>query len=745
MKNEIVDNRSHKAIIQGCKEIAEGTFEMTFELENPLTYKSGQYLWVELAELLVDDPRGNRRAFSITNPPAKNGTHLKIIFRKGESGFKKTLLQLPVNSPVNIIAPFGSSFVLPEDNRIPLILLSAGTGIAPFLCLIRDTIEQITPRSIHLLHYEDEKERMPFQQEVESFHENGILTNLFERPPEPKDLQAITEKKDAIFFLSGPQAFIDQMHDLLLLEGVQDSQLAYETFYPTPKNIRSLQTLLETTIPANAEQKNLNSFFQNQIFRMALDSSSSHIVITDITGAIRYANKTAENITGYKISEMIGQTPRIWGALMNTDFYKHLWYMKRQKLPYVTEITNRRKNGELYTAILHMSPILDVDKSLIGFMATEEDITILKNRENALEILTSRFIRSTSAANVATWEWDITTDKLINDNILFGIYGANLKSDPRGAFEAWKSALHPDNRERTTNALQEILQDPNKPFDLKYKITTPTGEIKILRAIAEVQRDENGKALKAFGVNWDITHEDEIDRAKTEFISLASHELRTPMTAVRWYAEMLLHGDMGNLNKKQKDYLQTIADGNIHLVNIVNALLDVSRMELGTLATKIETTDLHTVIKQIETEFHPLITKKELQYYANIDSSVPNISADPKFIEIIFQNLLGNAIKYTPNKGTITLSINLDADKTHLLITVTDTGYGIPLSEQLRIFSKLYRATNVRNEISEGTGLGLYLTKSIIDATGGKIWFESEENKGSTFHVSYPIEGMKIT
>ncbi len=344
MNNKIVDNRSHKAVVLDCKEIAEDTFEMTFELENPLVYKSGQYLWIEIAKLLSDDPRGNRRAFSITTPPAKNGTHLKIIFRKGESGFKKTLLQLSAGSPVNVIAPFGSSFVLPDDNSTPLILLSAGTGIAPFLCLIRDVVGQMIPRSINLLHYEDKKERMPFRQEVESFNGNKIRTNHFERPLETKDLQEIPNKKDSIFFISGPQAFVDHVHDLLVLEGIKDSQLAYETFYPTPKNIRSLQTLLETSIPENAEQKNLNSFFQNQIFRMALDSSSSHIVITDITGVIRYANKTAANITGYQISEMIGQTPRIWGALMDPDFYKHLWSRKLQKLPLVSEITNRRKS-----------------------------------------------------------------------------------------------------------------------------------------------------------------------------------------------------------------------------------------------------------------------------------------------------------------------------------------------------------------------------------------------------------------
>ncbi len=743
MQNKIIDNRSNKAIIKVCKEIAEDTFEMTFELEKPLNYKSGQYLWVEIAELLQDDPKGNRRAFSITNPPENNGMHVSILFRKGESWFKKTLLQLPIGSSVNIIAPFGSSFLLPEKNNVPLILLSAGTGVSPFLCLMREVAEENISFKIYLLHYEDKKERIFLQQEIESFPQDKIQTKIFLKPFETNDLQKIPEIKNACFFISGPQAFIDHVHDLLILEGIKDSQLAYETFYPTPKNIRSLHALLETTIPANAEQKNLNSFIQNQIFRMALDFSSSHIVITDITGVIRYANKTAENITGYRISELIGQTPRIWGALMDSNYYKHLWSTKLQKLPFISEITNRRKNGELYTAILHMSPILDIDKSLIGFMATEEDITILRNREETLKTLTNRFQRTTSAANVATWEWDVITDKLISDDVLFRLYRTNLASDPRGAFEAWRSSLHPDNRERIANAVQEILQNRNKPFDLKYKIVTPTGEIKILRAIAEVVRDKNGKALKAYGVNWDITQEEELNRTKTEFISLASHELRTPMTTVRWYAEMLLHGDMGNLNAKQKDYIQTIADGNIHLVNIVNALLDVSRMELGTLATKMERTDLSKILEQMKTEFHPLMTKKELQYHASMDPSIPEVSMDPKFIEIILQNLLGNAVKYTPNKGAVTLSINLDTQKTHVIITVADTGCGIPLSDQAHIFSKLYRATNVRNEFSEGTGLGLYLTKSIVDSTGGIIWFKSEENKGSTFYVSYPVTGMK--
>lgn len=704
MQNKIVDNRSHKAHIKARKEIAEDTFEITFELEKPLTYKSGQYLWVELIELLQEDPKGNRRAFSITNPPTNNGTHVSIIFRKSESWFKKTLLQLSLGSVVNIHAPFGSSFLLPEHNNVPLILLSAGTGISPFLCLMREVADANISQKIYLLHYEDKKERIFLQQEIELFPQDKIQTEFFLKPFEAKDLHKIPEIKDARFFISGPQAFVDHVHELLLQGGINNAQLTYETFYPTPKNIRSLETLLEINIPKNAKQENINTFIQNQIFRLALDSSSSHIVITDITGVIRYANKTSEKITGYGNSELIGQTPRIWGALMDPGFYKNLWDLKLKKQSFTGEITNRRKNGELYSAILHMSPIRDIDDSLLGFMATEEDVTKLRNKEETLEVLSNRFKRATAAANIATWEWDLMRDTLINDHVLVELYGVDLASDPRGAFMAWQSTLHPDNKECVLKELTEIIQNPNKTFDLKYKIITPLGEIKILRAVAEVERDQTGKALKAIGVNWDITREEEIDRSKTEFISLASHQLRTPITTIRWYTEMILHGEMGNLNDTQRNYLHTIDKGNRHLVDIVNALLDVSRMELGMLATKREMIELSVSIERIVMELQPQITKKGLHYSSVIDPSLPKVSMDPKFIEIILQNILSNAVKYTPNKGAITLSVHLDADKTHFVITIADTGCGIPLSEQPRIFSKLYRATNVRNEITEGTG-----------------------------------------
>jgi signal transduction histidine kinase len=239
----------------------------------------------------------------------------------------------------------------------------------------------------------------------------------------------------------------------------------------------------------------------------------------------------------------------------------------------------------------------------------------------------------------------------------------------------------------------------------------------------------------------DISREWDIDRSKTEFVSLASHQLRTPLSTISWYAEMLLAGDAGDLNKEQEDYLKEIYNGNKRMVELVNSLLNVSRIELGTLAIETEPTDLNKECESLLKELLPSITKKQIVLEKNIAENIPVIPADPKLVRIIFQNLLTNAIKYTPAHGKITIEISKN-DK-DILLRVSDNGFGIPKNQQSKVFSKLFRADNAREKETEGTGLGLYIVKLVVEAANGKIWFESEENKGTTFYVTIPAAGMK--
>jgi PAS domain S-box-containing protein len=254
-------------------------------------------------------------------------------------------------------------------------------------------------------------------------------------------------------------------------------------------------------------------------------------------------------------------------------------------------------------------------------------------------------------------------------------------------------------------------------------------------------KDSSGKIIGISVIALDITKEKQIDKAKTEFVSLASHQLRTPLSTINWYSEMLLGGDAGKLNKEQKEFLQQIYTGNQRMVDLVNALLNVSRLELGTFVIDPEVCDLKDIAKKVIADILPQMKTKKQTFKEEYAKDLPKASVDKKFVDIIMQNLLSNAMKYTPEGGEIKFSISKDKD--NFIISVADTGMGIPKNQQEKIFTKMFRADNVRESDTVGTGLGLYMVKSILEQSGGKIWFESTENKGTTFFIAIPLSGMR--
>lgn len=268
-------------------------------------------------------------------------------------------------------------------------------------------------------------------------------------------------------------------------------------------------------------------------------------------------------------------------------------------------------------------------------------------------------------------------------------------------------------------------------------------------------RNTEGGIQGAIVVFRDVSKEYELDQAKTEFVSLASHQLRTPLSAINWYTELLLSGDAGKVTKSQREYLQEIAGGNKRMIDLVNSLLNVSRLDLGRLTSQPAPTDVAALAGELRKELASGITKKKLAYIEKIDQKLPPVVADPKLLRMIVQNLLSNAIKYTP-KGSVTLTLRRAAskdiqaakrrqDKPYLYMSVADTGYGIPVSQQDKVFEKLFRADNVRVLDVEGTGLGLYIVKEVVEQLGGRVWFDSVEGKGTTFTVVLPFEPPKVT
>jgi PAS domain S-box-containing protein len=363
---------------------------------------------------------------------------------------------------------------------------------------------------------------------------------------------------------------------------------------------------------ANLEGKVWERTADFEKYKLAVDGASDHIIITDIDGRIMYANKAAEEITGYSREEMVGNRPTLWGRQMPPAFYEQLWRtIKEEKKAFSGEVINRRKSGEKYTAELHITPLFMNKKTLYGFVAIERDIT---------------------------------------------------------------------------------------------------------------------------------THK-EVDRAKTEFVSIASHQLRTPLAVINWYIEMLASEEVGPINKNQRKYLDQVYLASKRMVDLVNSLLSVSRIDLKTFYVEPEPLDFRVVADSVLEELGRTIAEKQLTITKEYESELPLIEADPSLLRVIFQNLLSNAIKYTPKGGSIDITIK-KIDNVDVMIGVADTGYGIPLQQQKQIFQKFFRADNAREKEPDGNGLGLYIVKSIVEHANGTIRFVSKENEGTTFYVQLPLAGM---
>lgn len=230
----------------------------------------------------------------------------------------------------------------------------------------------------------------------------------------------------------------------------------------------------------------------------------------------------------------------------------------------------------------------------------------------------------------------------------------------------------------------------------------------------------------------------EISRLKSEFVNVVSHQLRSPLTNIKWTFEVLSSEEIEVEPEKKEEYFINVKENINRMVELVDDLLVVSRIEQGAFSIDKREFDIKELTEEIVSRYKIFAEASDIDLIFSSDENVKSIMADPSMIKLVIENLIDNAIRYTSGGGLIKLSYKKKSDR-ELLFSVEDHGVGIPKGEQKYIFKKFFRAENALRSRTKGSGLGLYVCKSIVIKSGGKIWFESKENKGTTIYFTIPI------
>jgi signal transduction histidine kinase len=273
-------------------------------------------------------------------------------------------------------------------------------------------------------------------------------------------------------------------------------------------------------------------------------------------------------------------------------------------------------------------------------------------------------------------------------------------------------------------------------------ITARDGRRRYIQSTYTIQRDAQEVFVGAIVNVRDITQQKIESEMQNTFISVISHELKTPVSIIRGYAEMLARPDVTWQPTQIRDSLQIIIDEADRLTREINSLLDVSRMQLNAMQIEPSTWSMRQLIAQICQRLDARAQLQQIHFEIRIPEEMPDVHADRERIRVVCENLLTNALKYSPNSGVVRITAR--ADNGMAIISVSDQGIGIPADEQSKIFERFYRIDNRLRRETQGFGLGLFLAKAIIEAHHGQIWVESRANHGSRFFFSIPLAIARI-
>ncbi len=341
------------------------------------------------------------------------------------------------------------------------------------------------------------------------------------------------------------------------------------------------------------------------------------------------------------------------------------------------------------------------------------------------------------ATNDVLYDFDLRQGKILWNDALYTQYGYS-KKEKADQLEWWASHIHPDDALRLEDELSKWFTGGQDTWQAEYRFLRADGSYSDVRDRGVLQRAPDGEPIRIIGSLLDITKQKELDRAKDEFISLVSHQMRTPLTAIRIHSELLTSGLIGQLGGETTAHVERITSASVRLIKLVDDILNISRAELGHIVPKFESTGVNEFIQSHIDEVAPLAAEKKanIRFTPNLD--IKKVTLDMTIFGHIIHNLLTNAIRYSePRKGVI--EVSFDRNRSGYLLAVKDNGIGIPETALPHIFNRFFRADNALNSKEQGTGLGLYLVKVMAETVGYDVWAEANKGKGTTFFVRMPV------
>ncbi|MEK6682285.1 MAG: ATP-binding protein [Nitrospirota bacterium] len=521
-----------------------------------------------------------------------------------------------------------------------------------------------------------------------------------------------------------------------------------------------------------------------------IDNSNAAICVKDIEGRFILVNKWFENMFHIAGKDITGKDdyyifPKETAHNLRVNDQRVLWL----NAPMEFEEAFPDENG-MHTYISMKFPLQDQKGITYAVCGISTDITERKQMEQMLKENESRLLNAQRIAHLGSWDWDIVKNTLYWSDEVYRIFGLTPQEFGE-TYEAFLNSVHPDDRRFVKKSVDAALYD-KKPYSINHRIVLPNAAERIVHEQAEVIFDETGKPIRMVGTVHDITdlkqaeellkkynreleekvkertedlrtamvQAENANKAKSDFLANMSHELRSPLSAIIGFSEMLHDRLFGELNEKQEKFINYINSSSRHLIGLINDILDISKVESGKMTLELDTFPLKGLLEGALIMFRERAMKRNLVLEMEIapDADI-RVEADERKLKQVMFNLLSNAVKFTPGGGSIWVRarraslmdaavrtiMNEDFNGDFIEISVSDTGVGIKEEDAPKLFKEFSQLESSYISEYKGTGLGLALTKKMVELHGGRIWLESEFGKGSKFTFIIPLQAKTLS